>query len=89
MRRARVTAAVIIRVMTSETPTRETPTMAVAVLVSEGYAGLLPPHTVLRTCCARGGLGTIKCCATVYAPPDRRGLAPLDLSLIRARSQGG
>jgi hypothetical protein len=33
-------------VMTRETPARETPTMAVAVLMSEGYAGLLPPHPV-------------------------------------------
>jgi hypothetical protein len=38
-----VTTAVRIRVITSETPARETPTMAVAVLMSEGYAGLLPP----------------------------------------------
>jgi hypothetical protein len=48
-----VTTAVRIRVITSETPARETPTMAVAVLMSEGYAGLLPPHnsfaSLLRT----------------------------------------
>jgi hypothetical protein len=45
LRQADLTTAVIIRVMTSEIPARETPTMAVAVLMSEGYAGLLPPHT--------------------------------------------
>jgi hypothetical protein len=54
LRQADLTTAVTIRVMTSETPARETPTMAVAVLMSEGYAGLLPPQTVLRAGCTRG-----------------------------------
>ena len=38
LRQADLAAAAIIRVMTSETTAREMPTMAVAVLMREGYA---------------------------------------------------
>ena len=44
MRQADLAAAAIIRVMTSETTARERPTMAVTLLMREGYAVLLPPN---------------------------------------------
>ena len=74
MRQADLAAAAIIRVMTSETTARETPTMAVAVLMREGYAVLLPPnprsatgttpssdhHGVLRESAAIAGNGLLE-----------------------------
>lgn len=72
-RQADLTTAVIVRVMTSETPARETPTMTVAVLMSEGYAGLLPPHTALRACYACGRVGTCQRASTM----DSRRVTPM------------
>jgi hypothetical protein len=81
-----------------DTPTRSETDDGAALLyvyIASCPNQLLHRRSRLAECCIRAesgqfgsALGTIECCATVYAPPDRRRLAPLHYPLLALAAKG-